>query len=741
MSAIIFIHVALLTICYPLHAVGFQFTIPTFSSNEWQVHDLAIRNLLRPVHSGLSCGDVRPAEAADQFTDVLKSYLSDNKEFVKEQSSKGYISHEPKTLSQARKKKNALRKKAFSRQGTPEDKRLFRQAVKAVSFLNKQKRRADANKSQVHHEKQYRSNFWGYAKNITQGTYGQQGPVPTFDKDVADTYFPNRYSSIQETLDLNNINWFPYIRVPNGPDESVYDMSPIKPKDIKIILKQKKATSAPGTDGLLYGLLKNLPSTHHFMATLFTNILLNDPNPPKSWSESKVVLIHKKGDTNQPENFRMISLTSCVSKIFHQVLADRTGTFLTRNRFINPDIQKAFLKGINGCVEHNQLLQEAIAFAKSKKKTVHVTFFDLADAFGSISHTLISHSMKRFMLPVNTIQYVEMLYSRLNGSVCGPGWTSNNFKFRRGTFQGDPLSPIIFLMCFNPILEYLENIRNVHGFNLDGDRVITTPYADDFNLITSNKVQHQKIINDLHSKTQSMGLTLKPSKCRSLSICGGVPKVVDYHVGGTRIIPVKEDPQRFLGALITHSGNQKEIYDMIHSKFESSIANIESAPIRNEFKVAIYSRYCLPSMRFCLTVHELSKSNLTLLDRMSDQFIKKWLGVPKYGANTALVHMNNGLDIPRISDIYYVSHCLAYSRTRCKGDPITNKALDSKLLRESTWTKKSSTVVLANTVHGASIGTEQPLLWKNTKSKVKSTLKNDASSYWKSVIGTAYCSG
>ena len=111
---------------------------------------------------------------------------------------------------------------------------------------------------------------------------------------------------------------------------------------------------------------------------------------------------------------------------------------------------------------------------------------------------------------------LKMLYSRLNGSVCGPGWTSNNFKFRRGTFQGDPLSPIIFLMCFNPILEYLENIRNVHGFNLDGDKVITKPYADDFNLITSNKVQHQKIINDLHSKTQSMGLTLKPSKCRSL---------------------------------------------------------------------------------------------------------------------------------------------------------------------------------------------------------------------------------
>ena len=129
----------------------------------------------------------------------------------------------------------------------------------------------------------------------------------------------------------------------------------------------------------------------------------------------------------------MIFLTSCVSKLFHRVLADKIGAYLT-NRFINPDIQKAFLKGINGCIEHNQLLQEVIAFSKSKKKTLHVTFFDLADAFGSISHTLISHSMKRFKLPVNTIRYVEALYSRLNGSVRGPGWTSEEFEFKRGAF-------------------------------------------------------------------------------------------------------------------------------------------------------------------------------------------------------------------------------------------------------------------------------------------------------------------
>ena len=122
--------------------------------------------------------------------------------------------------------------------------------------------------------------------------------------------------------------------------------------------------------------------------------------------------------------------------------------------------------------------------------------------------------------------------------------------------MGDPLSPFIFLMCFNPILEYLDDIRDKSGFNMDGCKVITTPYADDFNLLTSNKLQHQTIINDLQEKHAEHGFGTKTNKMPirvHTSICSGVPEVVDFHIDGKRVTPVKEDPHRFLGSLITHS--------------------------------------------------------------------------------------------------------------------------------------------------------------------------------------------
>ena len=84
---------------------------------------------------------------------------------------------------------------------------------------------------------------------------------------------------------------------------------------------------------------------------------------------------------------------------------------------------------------------------------------------------------------------------------------------QEGTFQGDSLSLIIFYV--------FQAIAWISGkqidFSLNTTKIITTPFADDFNLITNNKTQHQQIINELQTKATGMGLTLKLSKCRSFS--------------------------------------------------------------------------------------------------------------------------------------------------------------------------------------------------------------------------------
>ena len=236
-------------------------------------------------------------------------------------------------------------------------------------------------------------------------------------------------------------------------------------------------------------------------------------------------------DTGDPSNFRPIALSSCVGKLFHQILSDRISGFLVGNKFIDPEAQKAFLHGISGCQDHNLILSEIINHAKSNNRTAHITWFDLEDAFGSVSHDLISICMDRMHLPDNVKNYILSLYGKLKGKIRTSKWVSEEFSFSKGVFQGDPLSPIIFLMCFNPILEDLKKFEATDGYCLEGMSFITLPFADDFNLITRDVRKHRKLMIRLHELTTSMGLKLKPPKCRSLSIRAGKSEEVVLFVG------------------------------------------------------------------------------------------------------------------------------------------------------------------------------------------------------------------
>jgi hypothetical protein len=57
------------------------------------------------------------------------------------------------------------------------------------------------------------------------------------------------------------------------------------------------------------------------------------------------------------------------------------------------------MQGISECTDHKFVLQELLAYAWKEKK-LHCMFFDLADAFGSVSHDLIKISLERFRFPI-----------------------------------------------------------------------------------------------------------------------------------------------------------------------------------------------------------------------------------------------------------------------------------------------------------------------------------------------------
>ena len=202
------------------------------------------------------------------------------------------------------------------------------------------------------------------------------------------------------------------------PDiEIEFDLLPITPGLIKRTLQKRSSTSSSGADGITYFHLKNLPCTHHFLATTFTKMLLSSQSGPSSWFQAEIILIPKEDDLSQPSKFRPIALTSTVSKLFHKILAKRLERFVLQNNIINPTLQKGFISGTNGTVEHIFSICSILDDAIQHGLPLAMPFLNLSNAFGSVSHCLIHNILHHIQLPVQFVTYFTNSYAQLTGIV------------------------------------------------------------------------------------------------------------------------------------------------------------------------------------------------------------------------------------------------------------------------------------------------------------------------------------
>ena len=100
--------------------------------------------------------------------------------------------------------------------------------------------------------------------------------------------------------------------------------------DLEIVaeaLSIAKNNKAQGVDGITNELLKNGGDAIQASLVGLFNKIVELEKIPSEWNMGIIVPIFKKGDRKDLNNYRGISLTSCVSKIFNRVIAMHISSF------------------------------------------------------------------------------------------------------------------------------------------------------------------------------------------------------------------------------------------------------------------------------------------------------------------------------------------------------------------------------------------------------------------------------
>ena len=82
---------------------------------------------------------------------------------------------------------------------------------------------------------------------------------------------------------------------------------------------------------------------------------------------------------------------------------------------------------------------------------------------------------------------------------------------------------------------------------------------------------------------------------------------------------VIDKPMKFLGSEMTQDNNPKAMFATMKAKLVTNLKNINMSTLRGEYKLKIYARYALPSMRYYMNVHYVHKTHMDQMNSMTQK--------------------------------------------------------------------------------------------------------------------------
>lgn len=126
--------------------------------------------------------------------------------------------------------------------------------------------------------------------------------------------------------------------------------------------------------------------------------------------------------------------------------------------FINK-AQKGFMRIPNGGGEHGAIINEIILHVEREKKSLYMMTIDLEDAFGRVPHRLIKEVLSNKGFDDQIINCIFSSYKNSVTRIIVPRHgKSDIIRFNRGVKQGCPLSPTLFNISIDPLIEKLNQM-------------------------------------------------------------------------------------------------------------------------------------------------------------------------------------------------------------------------------------------------------------------------------------------
>ena len=184
-----------------------------------------------------------------------------------------------------------------------------------------------------------------------------------------------------------------------------------------------------------------------FNIVLYTGII------PENWTIGIIKPVYKnKGDTMEPDNFRGITLISCLGKLFTSTINFRL-TFFANEILLISKNQAGFRKG-HSTIDNLFELHCLISLYQSFGKIIYRTFVDIRKAFDTVWRSGLWKTLQNSGIKGKIFTVIFNMYDNIKSCVKYNNDLSKLLPYLTGVRQDEHLSPFLFSKFLNDLEQF-----------------------------------------------------------------------------------------------------------------------------------------------------------------------------------------------------------------------------------------------------------------------------------------------
>ena len=162
-----------------------------------------------------------------------------------------------------------------------------------------------------------------------------------------------------------------------------------------------------------------------------------------------------------------------------------------------PDEQKRCSKGSRGTEELLLIDQLILNESKTRRKNLPMTWIEYKKAYDMVPQSWILHCLKMYKISHEVINFIEQTIKTWIVDLTARGRSIAEPKIQRGIFQGNALSPLLFIIAMMPLNHILRKCPAGYKLSRSQEKINHLMYIDDNELFAKNKKELETLIHAL----------------------------------------------------------------------------------------------------------------------------------------------------------------------------------------------------------------------------------------------------